>query len=48
MSLLTFETLINRPNTGDYNKRKQNIINTSKRILEIANKLHKQEKLYFL
>lgn len=48
MSLLTFETLINRPNTtDDYNKHKQNIINTSKIILKIANKLHKQEKLYF-
>jgi hypothetical protein len=47
MSLLTLETLINRPNTTvEYNKGASvNVIKPSKRILRIANKLHKQEKL---
>lgn len=48
MSEEMLNKLIKSPNTtGDYNEYKQNIINTSKRILEIANKLHKQEKLSF-
>jgi 5-methylcytosine-specific restriction protein A len=48
MSEETLNKLIKSPNTtGDYNKYKQNIIKQSKIILEIANKLHKQEKLYF-
>lgn len=45
MSPETFNDLINSPNTtGDYDKSKQNFINISKRIRNIANKLHKKNK----
>jgi hypothetical protein len=49
MSILTLETLINRPNTTvEYNeKTNPNVIKQSKTILGIANKLHQQEKLSF-
>jgi 5-methylcytosine-specific restriction protein A len=44
----TFNLLIESQNTtGDYEKRKQHIIKTSKTILKIANKLHQQDKFSF-
>lgn len=48
MSEETLDKLIKSPNTtGEYNEETNpNVIKPSKTILEIANKLHKQEKLY--
>ena len=41
----TFNLLTNSPNTtGDYDKYKQNTINISQKIINIANKLHRQDK----
>jgi len=41
----TFTRLINSPNTtGDFDKYKQNAITQSRRIIEIANRLHRQDK----
>lgn len=42
----TFNRLIDSPNTTeDYNKYKQNIIKLSQRIINIANRLHRQDKV---